>query len=184
MALSVHGFFFFHFHPWYQPPQNGLASGVSSLEMVLIGAPKVKKEEAASAVPSSILKKEALPCAAKKNSKENQGAAGTAMKSASRAVETCGTPDAVPSYLHNPQPLYPESELQSGHEGTVILHMTVAATGKVSNVVIATSSGYPLLDKRALETVSEHWSFRPAMMNHAPVVSTIVIPIHFSLKRK
>lgn len=85
------------------------------------------------------------------------------------------------SYLHNPSPVYPESARKAGMEGVVHLDVAVTAQGEVDSITIRQSSGYPLLDKSAVDRVST-WRFRPAEMGGYPIASHIVVPIRFRLK--
>lgn len=76
-----------------------------------------------------------------------------------------------------PKPHYPKRAKRLGQEGTVILTFLIATNGHVINIQIAHSSGYSLLDKEAISTVSR-WkfntnTFKPRM---------IQLPITFQLK--
>ncbi len=164
----------------YKAPENGLAQGtVSSMEkseMILLetsSAPESPQEkyQAFTTTPSSAL------C---KNRETKQAASRKESQACSGLL---GSRDAMPSYLHNPQPSYPASEQQSGHEGVVLLHVVVSVTGKVMKVTLEKSSGYPLLDERAKATVESCWRFGPAMLNQKAIASEILIPIHFSLRK-
>lgn len=75
-----------------------------------------------------------------------------------------------------PQPAYPrQAELQK-QEGTVTLSVTVGENGVPTSVAIKDSSGFPLLDRCALEAVRK-WRWPPG-----PVRSHYV-PFIFQLKR-
>ena len=56
-----------------------------------------------------------------------------------------------------PQPVYPIIALQTGEQGTVTLSLTGDATGNVLTVKVKQSSGYPILDRGAVDFVKRHW---------------------------
>jgi len=68
-----------------------------------------------------------------------------------------------------------------GEQGTVGLELSVGADGRVVNVVVARSSGSPMLDAAARRAVAE-WRFRPAMRDGEPIVGTIRTSVHFRLQ--
>jgi TonB family protein len=55
---------------------------------------------------------------------------------------------------------YPEESRLSGAEGIVELMIDIDADGRVTDVLVMRPSGYPLLDRNALETVRT-WQFQP-----------------------
>lgn len=59
-------------------------------------------------------------------------------------------------------PDYPASEIRRNHEGTVQLLIYVLPDGRVGDVKISRSSGYPLLDIAAMRKASSAWRFLPA----------------------
>lgn len=87
---------------------------------------------------------------------------------------------AVPRYRENSRPLYPAVARSRGYEGLVMLSAEVRADGKAGEVKIAKTSGYPLLDRSALEAV-EAWKFEPARRGGMPISMWVEIPIRFSL---
>ena len=82
----------------------------------------------------------------------------------------------VPLILQSPPPEYPLQERRAGHEGTVLLRICVDSKGVPSNVAIAASSGFPLLDSSAQRTVCRRWRFQ-AVADTAEYL----IPIRFCL---
>ncbi len=102
-----------------------------------------------------------------------------AVKSAS--VKPVITPPlANAGYLHNPAPEYPDSAIERGLEGTVLLKVSVNAAGKATAVQIYQSSGTSALDDAALRTV-RHWSFVPAKRGSEAVSGQVIVPVDFSL---
>jgi protein TonB len=61
-----------------------------------------------------------------------------------------------------PQPPYPRIALEQGQQGTVILHLTVEESGEISSIEVKGSSGFPKLDRSALDFVKRHWKVIPA----------------------
>ncbi|RIY34460.1 hypothetical protein CKF54_00245 [Psittacicella hinzii] len=87
-------------------------------------------------------------------------------------------------YLNNPKPNYPFQSLERGEQGTVVLTVVVEANGKPSSVQIKKSSGYPRLDRAALNTVRDYYTFIPATKGGVPVRSTYDFAIEFYLDQR
>jgi periplasmic protein TonB len=60
-----------------------------------------------------------------------------------------------------PQPPYPKIALDQGQQGAVTLRMTVDDAGLITDIAIAQSSGFPVLDRSALDFVRHHWIVPP-----------------------
>lgn len=60
-----------------------------------------------------------------------------------------------------PQPPYPQIALEEAEQGSVKLSFTVDATGAITNITVKESSGYPILDRSAVEFVKRHWTIPP-----------------------
>ena len=86
-----------------------------------------------------------------------------------------------PSLVFNPSPRYPRKARQRGEEGMVILDVGILHNGDVDDIAIFSSSGYTLLDKAALDAVSD-WRFTPAYMNGQSIAIRRKIPIVFKLR--
>jgi protein TonB len=56
-----------------------------------------------------------------------------------------------------PQPVYPTIALQAGEQGMVTLSITGDAVGNVLSVEVKQSSGFPILDRGAVDFVKRHW---------------------------
>lgn len=96
------------------------------------------------------------------------------------AAATVTPPLANANYLHNPAPEYPQSAINRGLEGTVLLKVQVNPAGKATDVQIYKSSGASALDEAALGTV-RRWSFVPAKRGSEAVSGQVIVPIDFSL---
>jgi TonB family protein len=91
------------------------------------------------------------------------------------------TPPSPDAYaLRNPKPPYPISSRENGEQGAVMLHACITDHGKVERVDLAQSSGYPALDRSALNTI-RHWSFRPAQESGKAISMCYRLPIRFLL---
>ena len=91
------------------------------------------------------------------------------------------TPPSADAYaLRNPKPIYPISSRENGEQGAVMLYACITDHGKVERVDLAQSSGYPALDRSALNTI-RHWSFRPAQESGKPIPMCYRLPIRFLL---
>jgi protein TonB len=84
------------------------------------------------------------------------------------------------SYLLNPHPPYPEEARRLRQEGQVLLKVQLDDQGAVQSVTVLKSSGFPLLDDSALQTV-EGWKFKPARLGGVAVSSALDVPILFNL---
>jgi protein TonB len=89
---------------------------------------------------------------------------------------------ASADYGQNPAPPYPERSRRRDEQGTVTLHVLVAADGSVERVELAESSGFDSLDRSALDTVRLKWRFVPARRDGVTMESWVLVPIRFSLK--
>lgn len=84
-------------------------------------------------------------------------------------------------YLRNPKPGYPSLSRRLSEQGTVLLRVFVNAMGDATRVDLKESSGFPRLDKAALDAV-EGWKFVPAKKGDRAIAAWVVVPIKFSLK--
>ena len=72
-----------------------------------------------------------------------------------------GTSNAVSAFKAGtsglPHPSYPYAELQAGHGGTVMMHVTFDGGGNIANADIVGSSGYTSIDSYTRLFIYEHW---------------------------
>ena len=85
------------------------------------------------------------------------------------------------NYLVNPKPEYPAIAKSRGWQGKVMLRVNVSAEGTALHVSVETSSGHEMLDESAIEAVTK-WKFIPAKRGDTAVVSTVIVPIIFTLR--
>jgi protein TonB len=90
-------------------------------------------------------------------------------------------PNLNADYLNNPAPPYPEEARERGEQGKVLVRALINADGTVAELAMKRSSGFPGLDRSALETVKK-WRFVPARRGAAAVSAWVVVPISFSLE--
>ncbi|HEY4367202.1 MAG TPA: energy transducer TonB [Steroidobacteraceae bacterium] len=79
------------------------------------------------------------------------------------------------------EPLYPPQEIRLQHTGTVLLAVQILANGRVGEVRIDSSSGYPRLDASAAREAKD-WRFRPGTSDGVAVTMWKQVPITFKLK--
>jgi protein TonB len=91
-----------------------------------------------------------------------------------------GAKEALPDYLRNPPPTYPETSRLAKEEGVVMVLVEVGAMGTPTDVRLQRSSGYASLDEAAIRAVRE-WRFRPGTMGGVAVASSVSIPVRFEL---
>jgi protein TonB len=88
---------------------------------------------------------------------------------------------ARPAYGSNPKPPYPLAARRLGVEGVVTLEVLVRPDGSPAEVRVQSSSGSPLLDASALDTVRKSWRFIPARRGNVPIESRVTFPVRFRL---
>lgn len=85
------------------------------------------------------------------------------------------------NYLVNPKPEYPAIAKSRGWQGKVMLRVQVSAEGTALHVNVETSSGHEMLNESAVEAVTK-WKFIPAKRGETAVISTVIVPIIFTLR--
>jgi TonB family protein len=78
--------------------------------------------------------------------------------------------------IRQPKPAYPPLAKQARISGVVRLDVTIARDGTVSKVEVA--SGHPLLVPAALEAV-RLWTYKPTLVNGAPVEVITIVDVSF-----
>jgi periplasmic protein TonB len=84
------------------------------------------------------------------------------------------------SGLDNPLPVYPALSRRLHEEGLVRLSVLILADGRVAEVSVLKSSGFPRLDAAALAAV-RRWHYLPARRDGAAIAWRHVQPVAFSL---
>ena len=78
-------------------------------------------------------------------------------------------------------PNYPMLDRRLGHEGVVLLALSIDAQGSVTGACVEHSSGYDGLDAAAIAWVKAHWRYRPAMRNGVAVPEATKASVVFRL---
>jgi periplasmic protein TonB len=78
----------------------------------------------------------------------------------------------------NQMPVYPLGAIAGNLHGKVVLRAQVLTTGEVGQILVRESSGAPILDEAAAETV-RRWRFQPAQRNGQAVVAWMTVPIEY-----
>lgn len=79
------------------------------------------------------------------------------------------------------EPAYPSSEIRQEHQGTVVLRLQILADGRVGDVQIERSSGFPKLDESAARE-ARRWRMKPGTRGGAAAAMWATVPISFQLK--
>ncbi len=88
-------------------------------------------------------------------------------------------PTAGPVRLGGPVPGYPKLAEEAGDEGTVVVRVSISASGGVEDASVSNSSGHASLDAAALRA-ARSWTFKAALLKGKPVSSTQTIRFHFA----
>jgi protein TonB len=80
------------------------------------------------------------------------------------------------------EPAYPSQEIRLEHEGTVLLSVQILANGRVGEVKLDKSSGYPKLDESALRE-AKLWRFQPGTRDGVAAAMWKQLPITFRLNK-
>ncbi len=83
-----------------------------------------------------------------------------------------------PKKLRDVKPIYPPEAQSAGIQGVVILEVTIAADGRVSDARVLRS--IPPLDDAALAAV-RGWEFTPTLLNGVPVPVIMTVTVNFTL---
>lgn len=78
------------------------------------------------------------------------------------------------------EPRYPRLAQRRNQQGSVMLDVIVDERGNPITVDVLESSGYPVLDKAAIDAV-KRWSFEPEQRNQQFVRSRVHIPVVFEI---
>ena len=90
-------------------------------------------------------------------------------------------PSAKGRGARTPLPEYPPASRRAGEEGTVTLRAFVGTDGRLSQVEVVKSSGFPKLDEAALREVPRTWRFAPGTEDGKPVASWHTFSVVFKL---
>lgn len=94
-------------------------------------------------------------------------------------VYSVGNGVSAPVPTYKPDPQYSKEALKAKYEGTVVLWVTVDATGAVTYCRVVKPLGMGL-DENAVETVKT-WKFNPATKDGTPVPVRVMVEVSFKL---
>jgi len=107
---------------------------------------------------------------------------GTGAGSGSGSGDGNGDPRFLQaSYAVCPRADYPEAAKREGHEGTIMVEVLVDEEGRPKSSRVLQSSGFPLLDRAAVDNIQRRCRFHPAKRGERRVETSIKIPIVFRL---
>jgi protein TonB len=106
-----------------------------------------------------------------------QGAGGKSDGGA--ATFTFGDPNG-PGIARLVWPEYPREARRLGKAGTVILKLSLDASGEVNAVEILRAAGFGM--EEAAREAALRSRFRPATLNGRPVACQAILPLHFQLR--
>ena len=95
-------------------------------------------------------------------------------------LERGAAPTISPRFAAKPCPDYPYIARRRKSEGVVVVAFDVSADGHINNVRVVQSSGDPILDKEAENTV-KRWRPVPEAFANAPV-TRLTVPFRFELE--
>jgi len=81
-----------------------------------------------------------------------------------------------------PRPQYPRGAQRLGHQGLVVVRLTIARTGTVESMRVTQSSGHEMLDEAALRSV-RNVRFQPYVVHGVARRAMADIPFDFVLRR-
>lgn len=98
-------------------------------------------------------------------------------------VESGAKVDQQPRKLpRNPKPEYPADARAAGLSGRVVLLVSIAADGSVTDARVLQSSGVASLDRSAQTTVQSRWRFEPARSAGVPVPIEVTLGFNFGFE--
>jgi TonB family protein len=106
---------------------------------------------------------------------------GTSLESTSpypppQAPVRVGSIIRTPARIEDAQPVTPPAAQRAGVRGVVVVELTIAPDGRVTDAKVLRS--IPLLDAAALETARK-WRFEPTLLNGAPVAVIMTATVNF-----
>ena len=98
------------------------------------------------------------------------------------AVDEFVAVEIPPEMIHQVAPVYPHWVQEAGMEGRVWVKALVCKDGTVRDAVVAKSSGFPSLDKAALQA-AKYNRFKPGIQNGKPINLWVTYKVDFVLEQ-
>lgn len=173
------------------PPQYGIDLGSGGLEIQIIGPqaemnlekrskPEIQKD----LEPAEDLAEMMIPVSKSQDKKEARESNGSPISGPDPVTffSSGGAfMEGAANHMKNPAPAYPQASIEQGQEGLVMIDAVVNREGRVKEIELKKSSGYPLLDKSALKTLKK-WKFNPGRIGFLAHEARIAIPVRFRLE--
>jgi len=83
--------------------------------------------------------------------------------------------------LEGNPPRYPLESRRKHEQGTVVLRLLIGTDGRVSDIAVAQSSGFPRLDRAALQAIRS-WRWQPTVRDGQPVEIRGLYSMPFTLR--
>jgi TonB family protein len=97
---------------------------------------------------------------------------------------SASSPSVDITYKNRNPPRYPVEAIKKGQQGTVVLDVTVDATGKVTGVQVdQKGTDAPVELQTVAIAAARHWKFNPGRNNGKALGGMIQVPVNFSLNR-
>lgn len=170
------------FISFFSSPKFSVEEAPSSMEVVLLKEPEIKKEKKIIPKEMMTVKERAVPLEVQKQKEKSPEPRKSETEMMIPAAKGA-LPQAKPDYFRNSAPAYPDYARRQGWEGLVILKVFVAKDGNPDQVSIEKSSGHQILDEAALKAVKK-WRFLPARIGGLSFSSWVRVPIRFVLVDK
>jgi protein TonB len=162
------------------PSQMRVSSALQREEIKKPLPPRAQSAPAASEnVPAPQPSRSAASSLARTSAHGTSGSGADAGASQAVAGQPGANREALPASGNEP-PVYPWSARAQGHHGRVLLSVWVSAEGHADDLAVLKSSGYPILDRAAVEAVA-HWRFQPARRGGLDRDSLLYVPVVFRL---
>lgn len=106
---------------------------------------------------------------------------------ATTSSSSSGTPiktdfgELIVLYRPDADAFYPSFSKRSGEEGSVNVRILIDESGSVAEATIINSSGFPRLDRAAME-ISQRYRFKPVIKNGQTIKVFTAFKINFNLK--
>ena len=167
-----------------RPPRYDVQGGTGGVEISLIAAPPAAAKLQAPPAASETPEKNAEPAAERIHSTPRAGDGSSLIPGEDPTTFYLpGGAAGAGGRFANPAPAYPYEAIRQGQEGLVALDVSVDRNGYPVRVQIRRSSGFPLLDQSALQTV-QRWRFDPAIVGFLPVEAKVRVPVRFVLEEE
>ena len=96
-------------------------------------------------------------------------------------VEDTTLPSLSAAYLQKPEPPYPRISQRMGEQGRVVVRVLIDEQGLPQKAELDSTSGYPRLDRAALDAVLT-WRYVPGQREGRAQAMWFNVPITFELK--